>query len=87
MDKICRHASLSNRLIMKQLLEYLKQIYSDASGQASLMRYLSSAIVISALIYPYTVNNLTVVDAGLITSMLTIGLGGKAVQKHLERRK
>lgn len=75
-------------MVMKsKVIQYLKEIYSDSSGQASLMRYLSTAIILSALIYPYTIEKMTLVDAGLVTSMITLGLGGKAVQKHLERKK
>jgi len=76
---------------MKRFIDYIKQIYSDASGQASLMRYLSTAIVLGAIAIPFVVilkdQELTLVHAGLVGSMLTIGVGGKAVQKHLERRK
>ena len=70
-----------------KVIQYLKEIYKDANGQASLMRYLSTAIILSALIYPYTIEKMTLVEAGLVTSMITLGLGGKAVQKHLERKK
>ena len=69
-----------------KMIDYLKGIFADAKQTPSLMRWLSFLIVLTALIYPFTVSDLSPTHAALITSMLTIGVGGKAVQKHLERK-
>jgi len=60
--------------------------FKDSKGNTSLMRWLALFVVATGLIYPFTVEVLSIVDAGLSTSLVTLGLGGKYMQKKVEEK-
>lgn len=73
--------------MMYQFIKYIEKFFQDDKGSPSMMRALSLIIVIAPLVYMFTVCKMSPTEAGLIISLVTIGTGGKAAQKYIEKLK
>ena len=71
---------------IKGHISYIKQFFEDSNGNPSMMRKMSFVIVVSTLVYMFTIKEMTMVHVGLITSLITLGLGGKLMQKKVENK-
>ena len=60
--------------------KYILDLFVDDKGNMSMMRLLSFLLVISGIIIGFTFTDYT-----LALGFITLGLGGKATQKHLEK--
>ena len=73
--------------MMYQFIKYLEKFFNDDKGSPSMMRALSFIIVIAPLVYMFSACRISATEAGLIVSLVTIGTGGKAAQKYIEKLK
>ena len=69
-----------------KILNYIASIFNDDKGNTSLMRWLSVGVVAVGLVYPFTVEKLTLIDSGFATSLITLGMGAKFMQKKVETK-
>ncbi len=68
---------------MKKLLEF----FEEDNGRLSNMRFMATALVLNALFiatYSVIAGKLDVAVIGLVTSLISFGIGGKLVQKVTE---
>ena len=70
----------------RKLLKYISSAFNDDNGNASLMRWLSILCVVNGLVYPYTIELPTAIDYAFATSLITMGLGAKYMQKKIEAK-
>lgn len=70
----------------QKILNYVASAFRDDKGNTSLMRWMALGVVITGLIYPFTVEVLTIIDSGFSVSLVTLGLGGKYMQKKVEKK-
>lgn len=64
---------------MNRLLEF----FQENSGRMSNMRLNSTLVVLAGILAPYVLG-LTLESAGYSVTLITLGLGGKYIQKKVE---
>jgi len=59
--------------------KYILDFFTDSKGSMSMMRLCTFLLVTSGIVIAFTFRDYT-----LSLGLITLGLGGKATQKHLE---
>lgn len=68
---------------MKNLYRTFSTFFMDSNGALSMMRLCTFVLVLGGLVFAYVHPDH---ETGYI-SIITLGLGGKSIQKHLENNK
>lgn len=68
-----------------KILNYISSAFKDDNGNTSLMRWLAVLCVVSGIVFAF-VKAQNAVDYAFVTSLVTLGMGAKYMQKKVEKK-